>query len=422
MPELEFVQAGLPSACASLFHPFPRHFALRPSKGILPANTEFILRSCGSSRRCNPQKGRVMIRRLGFACILPFILISTLLAQYGGRGYTIVRADYGAGNSWRDVTSRVTSMIQGDSLSFRVTNETLGGDPAPEKHKTLRLQVRGAHGEMQTLSFREKDTVNLPIATAMAHGWGRQLRIMRAEYGVGERLLDETARLNSLLQGNELSLRVTNETMGGDPTEEHAKLLTVWYWYNGRMARTVVPEKSTLVLPASSFDYIGNLHVMRAQYGADYRFLDVTERLNSTIQGDCLMLRITNETMGGDPAPERPKTLTVFYAFNGQPARMIVSEKDTLSLPGNGGQAWDWQARGELEILRAVYGVAGGGMDVTARLSAQVSGDRLNLLVNDDTMGGDPAHGQVKRLKVIYRRQGLRYETNVPEKGMLSLP
>ena len=450
-----------------------------------------------------------MIRRLCLVGVLPLLLVSFLLAQYGGSGYTIVRADYGAGNRWRDVTSRVNSMVQGSSLSFRVTNEAMGGDPAPEEHKTLRLQVRGAQGEMRTLSYREKDTVNLPIAVAAAswggglqitraqYGSGNRmwdvtdrvraqlqnnqislrvtndsmggdpaegrhkaltvwytdrgsstqttvnegeylnlgggntapplapqfggLRILRAEYGVGERLLDVTTRLSSQVQGSQLSLRITNETMGGDPAEEHAKQLTVWYWYNGRAARVVVPEKSTLTLPGTSFDYIGNLHVMRAQYGADYRFLDVTALLNSSIQGDQLTLRITNDTMGADPAPERPKILTVFYVYNGQPARVTVNEKDTLNLPGAAGAGWN-SSPGQLQVLRAVYGIGDLGMDVTARLGAQITGDTLNLPVNGDTMGGDPAPGQVKRLKVIYLWQGLRYETNVPERGVLSLP
>jgi len=454
-----------------------------------------------------------MIRRLCFLCILPLLISSLMLAQHGGSGYTIVRADYGAGSRWRDVTSRVNSLVQGDSLSFRVTNEALGGDPAPEEHKTLRLQVRAVGGQLKTLSYREKDTVNLPIAIA-AGGWdgrwgsglqitraqygagtrmwdvtdrvrsqmrnnqlslrvsndtmggdpaegsrkmltvwytdhGRSaqatinegdylnlgmgsaapplatqlggLRILRAEYGVGERLLDVTNRLSAQVQGDQLSLRITNETMGGDPAEEHAKQLTVWYWYNGRTARVVVPEKSTLALPASSFDAIGNLHVMRAQYGADYRFLDVTRLLNSSMQGDQLTLRITNENMGGDPAPERPKILTVFYVYNGQPARVTVNEKDTLNLPGAGGTGWT-STPGQLQILRAVYGIGDLGMDVTGRVAAQIRGDTLNFPVNGESMGGDPAPGQVKRLKVIYLWQGLRYETNVPEKGVLSLP
>jgi len=450
------------------------------------------------------------------------LLVAAAFAQYSGPGYTVVRADYGAGNSWRDVTGAVQSLARGTTLNFRVTNEALGGDPAPSQRKTLRLQLRDAGGQLRTLNVREKDIVNLVVASAPAaptppppawvgglqitravygagsrvwdvtervraqvrdnqislrvvnenmggdpaegahksltvwyvdHGRTLQttvaegeflniagpgyraapglrpmpqmngLRILRAEYGVGDRIFDVTARLNSQIQGDQLSLRVTNETMGGDPAEEHQKQLTVWYWYNGRTARTTVPEKTTLMLPGNVFDYVGALHVMRAQYGADYRFLDVTDRLNAGIQGDRLTLRITNDTMGGDPDPERRKALTVFYVYNGQPGQVLVNEKDTLDIPGNGNAPdWNWPTSGQLQILRAVYGIGDLGADVTARVASQVSGDRLNVMVSNDTMGVDPAPDRAKRLKVIYQWQGLRYETNVPEKGMLSLP
>jgi hypothetical protein len=61
-------------------------------------------------------------------------------------------------------------------------------------------------------------------------------------------------------------------------------------------------------------------------------------------------------------------------------------------------------------------------MDVTSRVASQLSGDRFEMRVSNDTMGGDPAAGQPKRLRVIYLWQGLRYETSVPEGGTLDLP
>jgi hypothetical protein len=51
-----------------------------------------------------------------------------------------------------------------------------------------------------------------------------------------------------------------------------------------------------------------------------------------------------------------------------------------------------------------------------------VRGNQLNVAVNDGTMGGDPAPGAPKRLRLIYMLRGLRYETNVPEGGSLVLP
>ena len=374
------------------------------------------------------------MRRSHLLLVLAFLLASVMaFAQYGSR-YSMVRAEYGSGNSYRDVTSQVSSMIQNNQLNFRVTNDGLGGDPAPGQVKTLRLQVRSERGDVQTMTFREGDTVNLVMANG--GGWqggrdddddrgrGRGLRVLRAEYGLGDRLVDVTARLNSQIRDGQLSLRVTNDTMGRDPVEEHRKVLTVWYVYRGRTATITVPEKSVLTLPNGNPSYVGNLVIMRAQYGADYRFRDVTGLLSSRVQGDQLNMRVNNDTMGGDPAPDRPKILTVSYEFNGQPGQVVITENGTLSLPGAGGDnGWNWPGGGgRLQIMRASFGAGDRNSDVTSRLASQVQGDQLNMSVTRDTMGADPAPGQTKRLKVIYLWQGLRYETNVPEGGTITLP
>ena len=102
----------------------------------------------------------------------------------------------------------------------------------------------------------------------------------------------------------------------------------------------------------------------------------------------------------------------------------MLNENDTLSLPAGGGDnGWNWPGGGgRLQILRATFGAGQNDVDVTSRLASQVQGDTLNMQVNRGTMGTDPAPGQTKRLKVIYLWQGLRYETNVPENGTVSLP
>ena len=451
--------------------------------------------------------------------LIPLLLALPALAQYGNNQWTIVRADYGAGSTWRDVTSNVQSLVRGNNLNFQVSNQTLGGDPAPGSAKTLKLQVRRSFAPIQTLTFAEGSTVNLQVAgggtgggggfgglqiTRAMYGAGSQVRdvtnmlnsqirdnrlslvvnngtmggdpapgarksltvtynyqgrpgqvtvnedqtlnlggaggggfpggypgggfpggrglqIVRADYGASGRVVDVTDRLRSQMRGNQVSLRVTNETMGGDPVQEQVKTLTVWYLYNGRMARAAAKEKTYITIPPSNPIYVGNLQILRAQYGADYRFRDVTDLLNSQIRNNQLSLRITNDSMGGDPAPDRSKTLTVTYVYNGQQGQTTVNEKDTLNLPGAGNGSFPGFGN-QLQILRATWGAPGRESDVTSRLQSQVSGNTLSMQVNNGTMGGDPAAGTSKRLRVIYQYQGLRYETNVPENGQLSLP
>jgi len=97
-------------------------------------------------------------------------------------------------------------------------------------------------------------------------------------------------------------------------------------------------------------------------------------------------------------------------------------------------QTSDWKARWivpalkspgqKLEIRRAVYeGISGGkSADVTVRLQDRVQQGRLKLMVNNETMGGDPAAKVRKQLQVEYN-YGAEFFTNVVgENQRLLLP
>ncbi len=454
-----------------------------------------------------------------FASLSVLAFLAVGLSAQSGR-WRLVRAEYGAGNAWMDVTVRVRSLINAGTLNIRADNATLGGDPAVGAHKTLRLRVRDDAGHDKMLTFREKEIVELSLSageqerdpdrgrdrdrgrlriTRASYGSGgraldvtdllnsrierdhlslpvnndtiggdpayetrktltvwysydgshlqtsvdeggilnlprgdessggefsrteRSLQILRADYGADNRFADVTALLSSRIRDGQLSLPVNNDTMGGDPADEHHKTLTVWYLENGRPARVVVDERGYLSLPAERDEFSGNLRIMRAQYGADFRYVDVTDRLNGLIQGDQLRLRVNNDSMGGDPATDRHKQLIVVYIFNGQQFRTRVNEKDVLSLPGVNDRAADFSAE-PLRILRATYGFGDQRVDVTARVGAMVNGDRLQFQVSNASLGGDPAMGQHKRLRVVYLWHGIRYETSAPEGGTLSIP
>lgn len=369
-----------------------------------------------------------------FATSLVILAAASLTAYAQAARWQLVRAEYGAGHTWVDVTSRVASLIHGNSLDITVNNDALGGDPAHGAQKTLRLRVRNESGREEVLSYHEKDTISLSISTTgggytqgagygqgAGFGGGGGLQILRADYGTQNHFADVTSRLNSQIQNNTLRLRITNDTMGGDPADDRRKTLTIWYLYDGRAANVVVNEKDTLTLPGPN-DYVsGNLRILRAQYGADYRYFDVTDRLNSQLQGDQFSLRITNDTMGGDPAPDRPKQLSVVYIFNGQQCRAMVSEKDTLNLPGAGDCAGNSYGD-SFQILQATYGAGDRRRDVTDRVAALVNGQQLQLTVSNSALGGDPAEHQRKQLRVIYLWQSIRYEAITPEGAALSIP
>ncbi len=88
------------------------------------------------------------------------------------------------------------------------------------------------------------------------------------------------------------------------------------------------------------------LVIVSASYGANDRFLDVRQRLQSLVENDRLDLQVTNSSMGGDPIREA-KTLLVRYQWRDRTHDVTVRERDRLSIPtgeqvanassGNGG-------------------------------------------------------------------------------------
>ena len=74
-----------------------------------------------------------------------------------------------------------------------------------------------------------------------------------------------------------------------------------------------------------------------------------------------------------------------------------------------------------LAIQVASYGVTYEA-DVTEALSKLVVNDKLSVVVNNDTLGGDPAPNIIKRLHVDYTLDGKRYSQDVDEGSTLRIP
>jgi hypothetical protein len=341
--------------------------------------------------------------------VLPVIAQSR--NSWQSSSWEIVRADYGSGNNWVDVTERVRSLVQGESLNFRVDGNTLGAASRRGHNRALRLQLRSDNGQTRQVTYRDSQQVNLKVHDTYQSG----LRINRAVYASQSRSRDVTSRLNSQIQGGQLNAVVNNQTMGGDPDPGHAKTLTVDYSLNGRNQQAIIRENDTLRLPYDITSQ-NSLQIARATYGSGYHTSDVTSRLNSQIHSDQLKVQVDNNTMGGDPAPGQAKTLTVDYALNGRNERIIVREGDMLRLPNR------VNAQNNLQIDRATYGVDYRNLDVTSRLNSQIRGDELTLPVNRNTMGGDPAPGQAKSLTVQYSLNGRASQVIVNEGDTLRLP
>jgi hypothetical protein len=127
------------------------------------------------------------------------------------------------------------------------------------------LQALHAHDgkQVRTMEIRMRDLMrlhNIPddvpfdqVASAEVArpdtSYYAELRILNATYGIQDHSLDVTTRLQGLMQNDRLSVKVSNESMGGDPAPEHKKLLEVTYSWQGRERRVSVAEGETLTIP-----------------------------------------------------------------------------------------------------------------------------------------------------------------------------
>ncbi len=180
---------------------------------------------------------------------------------------SLLSATYGSGDNRVDVTNRLQSMARAGSLTVRVSNQTMGVDPAPRQPKDLRVQARDNNGRVHDYLFREGEIASLQVDydgdfrgayrdaddDRRGRDWDRRDRddlvIERAFYGINTATADVTDRLQGLAHGRSLVIRVNNDTLGVDPAHEHGKVLCVFYRYRGERRAAIVRETEQLVIP-----------------------------------------------------------------------------------------------------------------------------------------------------------------------------
>lgn len=77
---------------------------------------------------------------------------------------------------------------------------------------------------------------------------------------------------------------------------------------------------------------------------------------------------------------------------------------------------------GSLRILQAFYGAPGRQADVAGRLQSMARDHGINVRVNNDSMGSDPAPGSRKQLYVVYSYRGQQRSVTVDEGQELQIP
>ncbi|MBD0384734.1 helix-turn-helix domain-containing protein [Paenibacillus sedimenti] len=147
------------------------------------------------------------------------------------------------------------------------------------------------------------------------------LKIKEAYYGVNQTYLNCTARVNSKIVNNEVTIPVNNGYFAADPVPGADKVLAVTIENEGRGYAVFVPEgtKLDLSLDMLTKPILSNpdsIHILYACYGSWGGRMDVKETLASLISVDGGTVNVSNGTFGNDPSPNIRKQLTVVYCDN----------------------------------------------------------------------------------------------------------
>ncbi len=79
------------------------------------------------------------------------------------------------------------------------------------------------------------------------------------------------------------------------------------------------------------------LRIIKARYGVQGNYRDVTERVQRYVRGDSINMQVTNRSLGGDPVHGQPKELKVVYKKDGQQHKVRIHEGDWFKISGSSG-------------------------------------------------------------------------------------
>jgi len=220
--------------------------------------------------------------------ILMFLFTAVVTLFTAGVGaqdeaWQIMRADYGFKAQRTDVTDILRDLVSRGGVNGRVAinNQTMGGDPAVGRDKSLRIFVRNRRNEDREFDVNEGGFVDARLFAVRREdrddraparddrprddparderprddhdrrdrGEARDLLIVRGFYGVQGRTVNVTEQLRAMVRDGVLAVRVNNENFGGDPAIGADKVLIVVYTARGQEQATSVREGERLVIP-----------------------------------------------------------------------------------------------------------------------------------------------------------------------------
>ncbi|MES2438298.1 MAG: family 78 glycoside hydrolase catalytic domain [Verrucomicrobiota bacterium] len=152
--------------------------------------------------------------------------------------------------------------------------------------------------------------------------------------------------------------------------------------------------------------------ILKAYYEVVDRstFSDVTETVSRQARTGEFDLDVENQSFGSDPAYGKVKQLRVEYEISGKKSSRIFAEKMTLRFPHD--------LPPPATIVRAAYESedGSGSLDVTKKLATrQAETGSFSLMVDNGSLGGDPAPNRKKRLNVEFSVNGRMMVKSIDE-------
>jgi hypothetical protein len=147
-----------------------------------------------------------------------------------GQGIQVESAYYGVPNHAGVDVTRLVQRFADFGEPFRVGNDTLRADPAPNKLKVLVVNYR-VNGQRVSDSVREGEVFYFRNGTESETGPKRHppvIRIVRASYGARGSYVNVTPLIRRMARDHR-SFTVSNQTFGVDPYKGQPKRLKITY-------------------------------------------------------------------------------------------------------------------------------------------------------------------------------------------------
>ncbi len=190
------------------------------------------------------------------------------------------------------------------------------------------------------------------------------------------------------------------------------------------LALLVLVQNSAAAQDAGAQGYPGGppsnsnvCQLVRAQWGAGHRRVDVTQRVQSMIRGNQLNFKVNNTNLGGDPAPDQKKTLSLTCQdWRGRGNTYHYREGDYVNMRVGGNDYYR-----SLRVLSATWGAGSRTWNVVDRVNGMIINGSLSFKVNTTNLG-DPAQGQYKKLSMSWVYSGRQASRTWREGDYVNLP